>query len=150
MSDHWRSMFDNKYLGNWDLPRDRDVVVEIESVSAGELKSARGTDKKPIVKFVGKEKGLALNKTNAKIIAAMYGNHTRDWRGKLIALHVTQTSSPDGMVDCIRVRPKKPTRQQRRGPTTNEQSALPREDATPENEPELDQNHAPEGADDGP
>lgn len=142
MTDHWRSMFDNKYLGNWDLPRDRDVVVEIESVSAGELTAVGGRkDKKPIVKFAGKEKGLALNKTNAKIIAAMYGDHTREWKGKLVALYVTQTSSPDGMVDCIRVRPTKPGR--RRAATSRQPDPPPPEDMPLPNDPE------PEGAADG-
>lgn len=137
MSDHWRSMFDSKYLGNWDLPRDRDCIVEIESVSAGTLTSLGGrTDKKPIVKFVGKEKGLALNKTNAKAIAGMYGDHTREWKGKLIAIYVTTTSSPEGTVDCIRVRPTKPSRRRAKAETQpqDEQQQAP---------------SAPEGADDG-
>lgn len=134
-SDHWRSMFDSRYLGNWDLPRDRDVVVQIESVTAGELTGTGGRkDKKPLVKFVGKEKSLALNKTNAKAIASMYGDHTRDWRGKWIALYVTQTSSPEGNVDCIRVRPKKP-----RSPRPNAQETpAPPEPETTNDEGERD------------
>lgn len=125
---HWRSMFDNKYLGNWDLPEGRDVAVVIERVEAGTLTSQGGrTDKKPIVFFQGKEKGLALNKTNAKCIAAMYGNDTARWAGKAIALYVTQTSSPDGLVQCIRVRPTPPKRQRANGnrPTSEPESPPP-------------------------
>lgn len=108
---HWRSFFDSKYLGSWDLPEGRDVPVTISRVEAGTLTSQGGrTDKKPIVYFVGKEKGLALNKTNAKCIAGIYGHDTAKWTGKPIALYVTQTSSPEGVVACIRVRPTPPKR----------------------------------------
>lgn len=108
---HWRSYFDSKYLGNWDLPPGRDVPVTIARVEAGTLTAQGGrTDKKPIVYFVGKEKGLALNRTNAKCIASIYGNDTSKWAGRPIALYVTTTSSPDGMVECIRVRPTPPKR----------------------------------------
>jgi hypothetical protein len=108
---HWRSMFDNKYLGSWDLPEGRDCSVVIERVEAGVLTSQGGrSDKKPIVFFEGKSKGMALNKTNAKAVAGMYGNDTRKWAGKPIAIYVTQTSSPEGVVPCIRVRPTPPKR----------------------------------------
>ena len=109
---HWRAMFDNKYLGSWDLPEGRDCALVMERVEAGTLTSMGGrSDKKPIVFFEGKSKGMALNKTNAKAIAGMYGNDTRKWAGKAIAIYVTQTQSPDGVVPCIRVRPTPPKKQ---------------------------------------
>lgn len=106
---HWRSMFDNKYLGNWDLPEGRDVAVVMTKVEAGTLTSAGGrAEKKPLLYFRGKEKAMALNKTNSKTIAGMYGHDTAKWAGKPISIFVTQTMSPDGMVPCIRVRPTPP------------------------------------------
>ncbi len=109
MTDY-RAMFDREYIGSWDLPRDRDAIVTIREVKAARLNNGKSQNTKPIVYFAGKEKGMVCNKTNAKTIAAMYGNDTAAWTGKPIALYVTQTRSPDGGsdVDCIRVRPKAP------------------------------------------
>lgn len=104
----WRGMFDRDYIGAWDLGG-RDVTVVIDRVKAGELVGQGGRKaRKPIVYFRGKEKGLALNKTNAKAVAAMYGNDTSKWAGKAITLYPTQTQFGGDTVDCIRVRPERP------------------------------------------
>ena len=108
MSDDYRSMFDSKYVGAWDLPGGRDVVLVIDRVEAATLTNARGTNKKPVVFFKKTEKGLVLNKTNGKAIAGMYGPHTSKWKGKPIALHATTTTVGGDVVDCIRVRPTVP------------------------------------------
>lgn len=109
MTDY-RAMFDREYIGSWDLPRDRDAIVTIREVKAATLNNGRSSNKKPIVFFAGKEKGMVCNKTNAKTIAAMYGNDTREWVGKAIALYVDKTRDPSGggEVECIRVRPRPP------------------------------------------
>jgi hypothetical protein len=59
----------------------------------------------------GSEKGFALNSTNGKTIAALYGNHVEKWAGKKITLYKSMTRNPqgDGEVECIRVRPTAPT-----------------------------------------
>lgn len=106
---HIMSMFDRDYIGAWDLPAGRDVVVTIESVKAGELTAPGGRkNKKPVIRFVGREKGLALNKTNAKAIIGMYGTETSAWAGKRIAIYATRTTFGAEEVDCIRVRPSIP------------------------------------------
>ncbi len=108
MSDY-RAMFDRDYIGAWDLGT-KDVTVVIAKVAAGELTAPGGRKtKKPVVHFNGKEKGLALNKTNAKTIAAMYGNDTTEWVGKAIAMYATTTTFGNETVECIRVRPTAPT-----------------------------------------
>lgn len=105
----YRAMFDRDYIGAWDLGG-RDVVVTIAKVEAGTLKNGSGkANKKPILHFVGKEKGFACNKTNGKAIAAMYGNDTRAWVGKRVTLYATKTSFGSEQVDCIRVRPTVPS-----------------------------------------
>ena len=107
MSDY-RSMFDRDYIGAWDLSG-KDVVVTIASVAAGELTGTGGKKaKKPIVKFEGKEKGFALNKTNGKIIAGMFGPDTTKWVGKRITIFPTMTSFGSEQMECIRVRPVEP------------------------------------------
>lgn len=104
----YRSMYDSDYLGHWDL-QGRDVTVTIRKVEAGTLVGAQGRKaKKPVVFFEGKEKGMALNKTNGKAIAGMYGPDTSAWVGKKITIYPTQTQFGPETVDCIRVRPTAP------------------------------------------
>lgn len=106
---HWRGMFDSKYIGAWDLPPGKDVVVEIEGVAAEKLKNATGpAETKPVVKLVGIDRGFVLNKTNARAIASLYGNETSKWAGKKIAIYATTTQVGPELKDCIRVRPQEP------------------------------------------
>lgn len=110
MADY-RTMFDSEWVRSWDLggkPR----VVTIVKVEAGELQNqkARKKDKKPIVWFKGAKKPLALNKTNAKTIAALYGNDTTAWIGQPITIYPSKTSfGNEDNIDCIRIKPQKPT-----------------------------------------
>jgi hypothetical protein len=108
---HYKSMYDKDYLGSWELPAGRDIIVTIESVKGGELVAIGGKkNKKPIISFVGKEKKFVCNVTNAKAIAGMYGNFVEEWKGKRIALYIGQARDPStgGDIDCIRVRPTVP------------------------------------------
>ena len=108
---HYRTMFDTgRFLGSWHLPSDRDSVVEMESVTGGVLENGTVKTKKPLVKMRGKTLLLALNKTNAKVIAKLYGADVSKWVGQPIALYVGQTRDPDGggQIACIRVRPTRP------------------------------------------
>jgi hypothetical protein len=138
-SSDWRGMFDREYIGAWDLPKGTDVPVVIDRVKAGELVAPGGRkSKKPVVYFRGKEKGFALNKTNAKLIAGMYGNDTAKWCGKPIAIYATQTQFGNDTVECIRVRPT-PPKGGKRAPV--EQPAAP---PPPEREPGSDDVHPEE------
>lgn len=108
---HFRSLFDaGKYLGAWHLPAGKDSVVEIESVTGGVLESGTVKTKKPILRLRGKRLLFALNKTNAKTIARLYGQDVEQWAGKSIALYIGETRDPDGggKCACIRIRPKRP------------------------------------------
>ena len=45
-----RSMYDRDYIGAWDLSKDRDAVVTISNVKAGELVASGGRkSKKPVL-----------------------------------------------------------------------------------------------------
>lgn len=131
-SNDWRGMFDREYIGAWDLPPGRDVGCVIARVKAGELTAPGGRkSKKPVIYFEGKEKGFALNKTNAKTIAAMYGNDTSLWIGKAIAIYATRTQFGGEDIDCIRVRPVPPRAQRSNGPAKKNAEPPPAEDAGP-------------------
>lgn len=106
---HYKKMFDDKEnLYAFDLDG-REVTVQIEKCFAGELMGEKGRkSKKPMLKFMGKEKKLALNKTNGKTIATLYGTETDNWAGRWITIYPTTTEFGGETVDCIRVRPQVP------------------------------------------
>lgn len=110
MADY-RAMFDDKWLKAWDLAG-RDWTLVIRKVEAGVLENAqsRRKDRKPVIHFKGARKPLALNKTNAKAIATLYGNETDAWIGKKVTLYSSKTSFGNEQdIDCIRIRPREPT-----------------------------------------
>ncbi len=54
--------------------------------------------------FVGKDKGLVLNKTNFNVIADITGEaDSDDWPGKRITLYATKVDYQGRRVDAIRV-----------------------------------------------
>jgi hypothetical protein len=111
MTDY-RSLYDKDFIGAWDLKDDKDVTVTITKVIGGNLTGQGGRKtKKPVIYMRGTEKGFAVNATNGKTIAAMYGKHVEDWVGKRITLYKSTTRDPSGgdqEVECIRVRPRVP------------------------------------------
>jgi hypothetical protein len=106
---HYKSMFDaSEFLFAFDLDG-KDVVVQIAKVEAGTITGKDGRKaKKPMVVFRGSSKKLALNKTNAAIVAKLYGTDPTKWVGKWLTLYPTTTSFGGEIVDCIRVRPLAP------------------------------------------
>ena len=106
----YRSLYGKEWLGAWDL-QDKDVNVTIVSCAGGELTAVGGRkSKKPVLTIKGTDKKIALNATNGKTIAALYGKHVEGWAGKRITLYKSSTRNPDGTgdVECIRIRPVAP------------------------------------------
>lgn len=77
------------------------VMVTMESISIKKI--GDDGEEKPVLRFIGKDKGLVLNKTNAGMIAHFYGPETDDWMGRQIGLHVEPVSFQGRIVDAIRV-----------------------------------------------
>lgn len=113
---HYKTMYDDKeFLFAFDL-KGKDATVQIEKVFAGTVEGEKGRkSKKPVVKFRGSEKKLALNKTNGKIIAKLYGTDTDAWIGQSVTLFPTTTEFGGETVECIRIRPNVPRQQPGRG-----------------------------------
>lgn len=106
----YRSLYDKDFIGSWDM-KDKDVTVTIVRVKGGELTRPGGKKaRKPVIYMNGTEKGFAVNATNGKTIASMYGPHIEGWVGKRISLYKAMTRNPEGGedVECIRVRPTVP------------------------------------------
>jgi hypothetical protein len=107
MSDY-RLMYDAEYLHACHLGG-RTAVVTIARVTAVELIGEKGRkSKKPAVHFKGKALPLAINRTNGKAIAALFGTDTAKWIGKSIAIYPTTTEMGGKVCDCIRVKPQAP------------------------------------------
>ena len=93
------SAFPRAYLKASDL-QGRRVTVTIARVLVEEI----GGENKPVLKFVGKDRGIVLNKTNAAMIAEIANSEeTDDWKGVAIAIYPTKTDYQGKRVDCIRV-----------------------------------------------
>jgi len=62
---------------------------------------------KLILRFTKGDRGLILNKTNARKIAAMYGTDTDSWLGKEIVLAAEDVEFQGDLVKGIRVQSEK-------------------------------------------
>lgn len=96
-------MFPGSYLKAGDLAG-KTVRLWIDDVR----NEVVGDTDKWVLYFRDKQKGLVLNKTNAGLIAAMYGPDTDEWIGKEIKIYPAKTSFNGQMVDCVRVRVEAP------------------------------------------
>lgn len=107
---------------------DRPVAVTIESVK---VKTFNDGDKL-IISFVGKEKALVCNRTNANIISDVLGSSdTDDWEGKKITLVVRKVDFQGKRVPAIRVSDEFPRSEQtRRTPPMREPDPSPAPDDT--------------------
>lgn len=92
-------IFPSKYLKASDLDG-RTIVVTIERVELEDL----GDSRKPVAYFVGKDRGVVLNRTNCNNIAAVYGDNTDDWIGAEIALFPALVDYAGKSVEAIRVK----------------------------------------------
>lgn len=102
--------FPSDYLKAADL-QNRQVKVKIDRVEIKEI----GGEPKPILYFIGKDKGMVLNKTNAANIATAYGDDTDDWQDAEIVLFEAMVDFQGKTVPAIRVRipPRAPVREKR-------------------------------------
>ena len=93
------SAFPSNYLASHDL-QGREIQLEIDDVKWEKV----GDDQKAVVYFIGKQKGLILNKTNASTIAEKLGYETNNWHKKTISVYPTETDYQGKRVPCIRIR----------------------------------------------
>lgn len=96
------SAFPSNYLKASDLG-DKSPIVTIDRIEVEPID--RDKEMKPVIYFKGKEKGLVLNRTNAKKIAELTGSKdTDDWSGCQIRVYATETEFRGEKVECIRVK----------------------------------------------
>ena len=96
---HYKTLIDTTFLGQWDLPSDRDAIVTIATVERYKpavektKKLPDGTrikvpNKRIEIGFLGKKKRWLAGPVSHAILAGMFGPNTDAWIGKSIALYV--------------------------------------------------------------
>jgi len=103
--------FPSNYLKASDL-QGRQAVVTIDRVEFEAV--GREREMKAVVYFTGKQKGMVLNKTNAKKITEITQSAlTEEWPGHAVVLYPTETEFGGETVECVRIKPvaKVPARQ---------------------------------------
>jgi hypothetical protein len=124
--------FPSKYISATDL-QGRSARVRIDRVAIATMNDGKS---KPILYFQGKQKGLALNKTNANTIQNTYGPDTDDWAGAEIELFPAEVDFQGKMVQAVRVRI--PPRQAARPTQPAQQRQAAPAQTAPQNEPPFD------------
>lgn len=100
-------------------------VVEIEAAEVQENTYNGETKKQIVLSFVGKEKVLGLNVTNARRISQLISPDTDEWPGYRIKMYVDQTEMDGKTVDCIRIFPDLPTQTHQRAAAATELEDAP-------------------------
>ena len=106
---HWMQSPNKNYLGHWDLPNGKDLILTIDSAKWEKVKNpiTNKTEAKRVVRFKEKVKPLICNQTNAQAIVKSTGvKFMEDSGGAKIQLYVgvhkDKRTKED--VDCIRIR----------------------------------------------
>jgi hypothetical protein len=95
-------VFPSNYLKASDL-NGSAVPVTIERVEIEQI--GREKEARPVLHFVGKAKGMVLNKTNAKKIVELAGSDdTDEWAGVQIVLFAAMVEFQGDTVEAIRVK----------------------------------------------
>ncbi len=85
-----------------------DLGGKVVPVTISEVKTetvGREKELKLVVYFDGKDKGVVLNKTNARKIVEIAGSDdTDDWTGTRVALYATEVEFQGDTVEAIRIK----------------------------------------------
>ena len=114
MKGHWKKQFNYEYLGSYSLDGKKEIIVTITKSAQEKVTGQQGRKEDCfVVYFKEFDKGMILNRTNAKAIEKVAGSGLiEDWMGVQIILYVEKGVKAFGdVVDALRIRDKKPTRQ---------------------------------------
>lgn len=103
----FRKFMDKSFLGAWDVPDGKDLVLTIDYVAVDEVQNQQGKEKKMTLHFRERDyKPMVCNITNATMIGDIYhSKKVEDWEGKKIALYVAQVNGFGKLTDALRIRP---------------------------------------------
>jgi hypothetical protein len=121
-------LYPSRFLSADDL--DGEVPVTIASIKFEKMKDNDGNEQdKPVLFFLKTEKGLVLNKTNAKRIAEIHGDETDGWIGKKITLYQESVTAFGETKWAIRVKPVPPPAKS--GALKAQPETVPADDSVP-------------------
>lgn len=99
----YEDLYPGRFLHAADL-KGKIVTVEIAAVDREKLVGDKGEQIRGILSFVGKDKQLALNRTNGECIRGMFGTDVQRWVGKRISIFPAKfTGNLPDVDECIRV-----------------------------------------------
>jgi hypothetical protein len=93
-------VFPSNFLKANDLQGTTPTVV-IDRIEMQDI----GDDRKAVIYFQGKQKGVVLNKTNAGNISEKHGKETGNWIGKRVVLFAAWVDFNGKSTEAIRIRP---------------------------------------------
>lgn len=110
---HWLQNPNKNYLGHWDLPGGKDLILTIKSAKWEKVENpvTHKEDACRVVRFEEEYKPLICNQTNAQsIIKATGVKFMEDSCGSKIQLYVdvVMNQKEKEEVDCIRIRREAP------------------------------------------
>jgi hypothetical protein len=85
-------VFPSKYLKSEDI-EGREPLVVIDRIVMEELTDG---ERKPVMYFRDKKKGMIVNRTNWMACEFLYGEESDDWAGKEVTLFVAPVTTPSG------------------------------------------------------
>ena len=110
---HWRFMFEekNKLLGSHNLDNNEELVATIRDVGVETVMDMETKQNKaiPVLHFDSGVPPMALNITNARSVASIYGDNRNEWVGKSIQIFATSIRAFGSTTKALRIREQIPT-----------------------------------------
>jgi hypothetical protein len=105
---HWKKLTNPNYIGSEILQPGQELKLTIEKVQKEQVKTAEGTQECIVAYFKGGQKGMIINKTNAKIITKILDTpYIEQWAGKSIIIYAAKVRAFGEMVEALRVKNQK-------------------------------------------
>ena len=110
---HWKKLCNPDYLGSYALDPGEDLIVTIKLVKKEMVNGPDGKKEECIVAHFKENntKPMVLNATNCKTIRKVLGTpFIEEWAGQQIQIFSTEVKAFGEMVDALRIRPQKPSK----------------------------------------
>jgi len=99
----WSEQYPSRYLRAADYENGQAWPLTIERVEREQVVDGEG--EKPVLYFVGAEKGLVLNQVNGGMLADLFGDDMSQWPGKSVILRRETTLFNGKRVPAMRLHP---------------------------------------------
>lgn len=101
-------LFPSKYLKASDA--EPSLTLTITKITQETMKNRDGKDEtKPVLYFNEQEKGMVLNKTNARTLEKMFGSETEQWLNERVVLASAEVDAFGETQKALRFREEMPT-----------------------------------------